>query len=169
MAGKRNDAKLKNSKSGKKNVSAQAALWTLALIALAVAIIVVSSLLLPGIGSAMRGGPGHFGERGEMPQAPERDIAFIEENFALRAGLSALNVMLAIYLLYIYVKDYLALRSSFTLGIVAVLFSFFLYALTSSPMLRLVMGQYGIASTLSFVPMFFSAIGLLIFAKLGNE
>jgi hypothetical protein len=104
-----------------------------------------------------------------MMEQPEQDIAFLEENLALRFGLSALNIVLAVYLLFIYVKDYLSLRTSFTLGIIAMLFSFLLYALTSSPLMRAVIGPWGIASTLSFVPMLFSAIGLVIFTKLGNE
>ncbi len=158
MAGKK-----KNSKAGNAKINGISLLYTLALIAAALGIIILSSLLLPGIGRAMRHEPGQFG------QQPERDIAFLEENFALRAGLSALNVAFAIYLLFIYVKDYLSLKSSFTLGIIAVLFSFLLYALSSTSLLRAVLGPYGIASGLSFVPMFFSAIGLLIFIKLGNE
>ena len=146
--------------------SGTAALYTLALMAAAVGIIALSSLLLPGIGRAARGEDmmGRFN-----PPAPETEIAFLESNLSLRFGLSALNVIIVIYLLYVYVKDYLVLKTNFTLGIIAVLFSFLLYAFSASPLLRLVLGPYGIASGLSFVPMFFSAIGLLIFAKLGSE
>jgi hypothetical protein len=147
-----------------------AALLTFGLIAAAIAIIAVSSIFLPGLGRAMREGPNHF-EAGALapPPPPENEIAFLEGNFALRFGLSALNVLLAIYLLFVYVKDYLSLRSTFTLGLVAFLFSFLLYALTSFPLVRMVMGEFGFASSLSFVPMLFSAMGLLIFAKLSNE
>ena len=143
-----------------------AAVYTLILIAAAIGIIMISSILIPDIGRAARGGDmmGRF-----EPPAPEMEIAFLEDNMALRFGISALNVILVVYLLYIYIKDYLALKTNFTLGIVAVLFSFLLYALTSFPLVRLSLGPLGIAGELSFVPMFFSAIGLLIFAKLGNE
>ncbi|MFA6489834.1 MAG: hypothetical protein WCT52_04075 [Candidatus Micrarchaeia archaeon] len=161
-ARKKNDAKgTTGMKQNVKNGAAKAAVFTLALIAAAIGIIAISSLLLPDIGRAFRGGPGHF--------PPENEIAFLEDNMALRSGLSALNVAIVVYLLYVYVKDYVVLRTNFTLGIIAVLFSFLLYAFTSSPLMRLVLGQYGIASGISFVPMFFSAIGLLIFAKVGNE
>jgi hypothetical protein len=172
MAGNKSKARKieKKAKPYAANGAALAALWTIALILAAIAIIAVSSLLLPGIGHAIRPGPERFdAPPGGMMAQSEEDISFLEENMALRFGLSALNIILAIYLLFIYVKDYLSLRTSFTLGIIAVLFSFLLYALTSSPLMRMVIGPLGIASTLSFVPMLFSALGLLIFAKLGNE
>ena len=167
MAGKKkNDSKAPQNAKGRQNGAAKAALYTLALIAAALGIIAISSLLLPGIGRAAMGGDmmGRFDSPG-----PEMEIAFLEDNMSLRAGLSALNVIIVTYLLYVYVKDYIVLKTNFTLGIVAVLFSFLLYALTSSPLLRAVLGPYGIASGISFLPMFFSAIGLLIFAKVGSE
>lgn len=142
-----------------------AALFTLALIVGAVGLIVVSSILLPGLGRAIQPpGPGISG-----PPPPSEDLAPFENNMSLILFLSLLNVGLAIYILYIYVKDYLSIRSSFTLGMVAFLFSFLLYALSSSPLMHTALGPYGIASTLSFVPMLFSALCLLIFAKLSSE
>jgi hypothetical protein len=141
-----------------------AVLYTVALIAGAIGLIVVSSILLPGLGRAMRP-PGP--EQAGLP--PSGDLAPFENNLYLTLSLSLLNVALAIYILYVYVKDYLSLRSSFTLGMVAFLFSFLLYALSSSPMMHMVFGPYGIASKLSFVPMLFSAICLIIFTKLSNE
>ena len=100
---------------------------------------------------------------------PEGDIDSLQNNISITLALSTVNVLLAIYLLYAYVKNYLGIKSSFTLGIVAFLFSFLLYALSSFPLIHMLLGPYGIASRLSFVPMLFSAIGLLIFAKLGSE
>ena len=153
-------------KSEKKNNGNgfRAVIYTLGLVALAIVILGASSFIMPSFGRAMR--EGRFDRYATPP--PEGGIILPEENAVLRLGLSALNVALAAYLLYIYVKDYLALRSTFTLGLVAFLFSFLLYALSSFPLVR-VLGPYGMASSLSFVPMLFSAIGLLIFAKLSNE
>lgn len=145
-----------------KDKSALAALYTLLLIAGAIGLIVISSMLLPGIGRAI-----HPPGPGALP--PDSDLAPFENNLYLTLSLSLLNVALAVYILYIHVKDYLSIKSSFTLGMVAFLFSFLLYALSSSPLLHLALGPYGIASKLSFVPMLFSAICLIIFAKLSNE
>lgn len=157
-------AKKKNGRKITAKTSGLAALYTLALIAAAVGLIVLSSVLLPGLGHAVRPSP-----QGPPPELSASDLALLESNFMLPIALSVVNVALAIYLLFIYVKDYLSLRSSFTLGIVAFLFSFLLYALSSSPLIYMALGPLGIASKLSSVPMLFSAIGLLIFAKLGNE
>jgi len=158
----------KKTESKKSGVEGLAVLWTLALIAAAIALLAASSLLIPGVGDMMRG------DRFDHAPPPGREIsenavAAIEDNLALRYGFSALNVILVIYLLYVYVKDYLSIKSSFTLGLVAFLFSFLLYALSSFPLMRMVLGPLGMASMLSFVPMLFSAVGLLIFAKLSNE
>ena len=157
-------------KNGKGN-SRDAAIITFGLIVAAMALIALSSMFLPGLGRAMREGPNHgfIAQGSPPPMPPENEIAFLEDNFSLRAGLSGLNVVLAVYLLFIYVRDYLAIKSTFTLGLVAFLFSFLLYALTSLPLVRLVTGEFGFASSLSFVPMLFSAMGLIIFAKLSNE
>ncbi|VVB58423.1 Uncharacterised protein [Candidatus Anstonella stagnisolia] len=153
----------RNHRKNNANVStgALAAIYTLALIVAALALLAISSLLLL---------PGMMG-MGD-PRGGFENNAFIsalEGNLLLRLALSGLNVLLSIYLLFTYVKDYLRLRASFTLGIIAFLFSFLLYALSSFPLVRVTMGPYGIASSLSFVPMLFSAIGLLIFAKLSNQ
>jgi hypothetical protein len=142
-----------------------ALLYTIVLIAAAIGIIALSSMLLPNVGMMMRGGE----MRGKLFYSAESEIAALENNIFLRITISALNVAIVIYLLYIHIKDYLELKTNFTLGIIAMLFSFLLYALTSFPLIRLSMGMFGLASSLSFVPMLFSAIGLLIFAKLSNE
>lgn len=154
-----------NDKKTGKDKGALAALYTVLLIAGAIALIAVSSLLLPGLGRAIQP-PGPAPPGGAPPSG---DLAPFQDNIYLPLVLSLLNVALAVYILYIYVKDYLNIKSSFTLGMVAFLFSFLLYALSSSPLLHLALGPYGIASTLSFVPMLFSAICLIIFAKLSNE
>ena len=146
-------------RSGATKKDALAALYTFALILAAVALLALSSMLLPTLSPFVR-------EAGRME--PGAVAEALEQNLLLRLGLSALNVALAAYLLFIYVRDYLRLRASFTLGIIAFLFSFLLCALSSFPLVRM-LGPYGAASSISFVPMLFSAIGLLIFAKLGSE
>lgn len=153
-------------KGGKKTANGsgmRAALYTAGLIVAALAIIALSSLLIPSCGPGMRcgGGPGL--------RMPEEVGLAIENSFALRFALSVFNVAIVIYLLYIHVKDYLRLKSSFTLGLIAFLFSFLMYAIATVPFMHALLGPYGRAAMISFVPMLFSAIGLLIFAKLSNE
>jgi len=152
---------LKSGKKAANGCSGRAALYTAGLIAAALAIMVASSLLIPSFGPGMRGG---FGA-----PPPEEIGNAIENSYTMRFALSIFNVLIVIYLLYIHVRDYLRLKSSFTLGLVAFLFSFLMYAISNVPLLHSMLGPFGRAAMLSSVPMMFSAIGLLIFAKLSND
>jgi hypothetical protein len=162
----------KKAKSEKKNLGQNhgfpAVLYTIGLIALALGIMVFSSLLLPRFDPVLRdGGSGRFMH--PPPGAEETGSGEIGEYFIIRLALSFVNLVVIVYLLFIHVRDYLRLRSKFTLGLVAFLFSFLLYALSTVPVVHMMLGPYGIASRMSYVPMLFSALGLLIFAKLSNE
>ena len=167
MAGRK---KIEN-KANNAKTDSLAAIYTAGLIVAALAIIVMSSFLLPSFGFAERSADGRARVqlRDDTAAPPPEQAAGMEEYFMLRLALAALNAILIIYLLYIYVKNYLRLKSGFTLGLVAFLFSFLMYALSSLPLMRMALGPYGIGGMFSFVPMLFSAIGLIIFAKLGNE
>ena len=156
-------------KPAAKNIGLKAALYTLGLIVAAIAIIAISSAIVPRVGGFMHDRPAPV-ISGEQQEFPFIGMAIELEDYALlRLGLSLLNVALVMYLLYVYVSDYLTLKSGFTLGIIAVLFSFLMYALSTLQPLSRLFGGFGGPSIFSFVPMLFSAIGLLIFAKLGNE
>jgi len=158
----RKGAIMKNEKKNTNGSGMRAILYTAGLLVAALAIIILSSLLIPSCGPGMRCGGGQG--------APPEEIGLaIENSFALRSTLSLFNVAIVIYLLYIHVKDYLRLRSTFTLGLIAFLFSFLMYAIATVPSMHALLGPYGRAAMISFVPMLFSAIGLLIFAKLSNE
>lgn len=157
-------------KKGRNNFTGRALLLTFALIAAALGIMVFSAWLLPSFDPVLKepGPGGFFG--GGRPAPPGDDLPTDVANyFTLRLALSLVNVAAIAYLLFIHVRDYLRLRSSFTLGLIAFLFSFFLYAISTLPLMHMVLGPYGRSSMLSYVPMFFSAIGLLIFAKLSSE
>ncbi len=145
-------------KRAKPSASAfNAFMCTLLLVALAFVVMALSALLAPSL---------PFGPRDRMDHGLPQEL---ENYFSLRIGLSLLNLALVIYLLYIYVGEYLKLRASFTLGIVAFLFSFLLYAMSTVPSIHVLFGGFGFASGFSFIPLLFSAIGLIAFAKLGTE
>jgi len=157
---------MKGGKNAANGSSMLAILYTAGLVVAALAIIVASSWLIPSFGPGGRGGMmgGGFGA------PPPEDIGNAIENlFALRFVFSLFNVVIVIYLLYIHIKDYLRLKSTFTLGLIAFLASFLMYAISTVPAMHLLLGANGRAAMISFVPMMFSAIGLLIFAKLSNE
>lgn len=151
-------AKKKGEKSNGPNRTGLAALYTAAFIAAALGILALSSFLLPSVGPGLRGAPG------PSPFPPD-----IGDYLLVRLVLSALNLLLVIYLLFVHIRDYIKLRSSFTLGLVAFLFSFLLYSLANLPAVHMLLGSFSRAAFMSFVPMVFTTIGLLIFAKLSNE
>jgi|SRR5271157_991498 len=142
--------------------------YTTILIVAAFAVLIISSFILPSvrfIGMGENESRPEFVEMGGM----NPELVNLNGYVTVRLILSVLNTVLVAYLLFVYVRSYLILRSNFTLGIVAFLFSFFLYALSSIPLVHGLFGPFGIGGVFSFVPMLFSAIGLLIFAKLSNE
>ncbi|MFH1094981.1 MAG: hypothetical protein V1728_02075 [Candidatus Micrarchaeota archaeon] len=141
---------------------------TLGLIVLAFVILSLSSFLLPQMKfiEDMRSGEIVLGPGGPAHFAPGAELG---SYLLLRLVLSCVNILLVVYLLFVYVKDYLHLRTGFALGIVAFLFSFLLYALSSFPLVRLFIGPRGLADVFAFIPLLFSAIGLVIFVKLSNE
>jgi hypothetical protein len=151
--------------------AAKAAAYTVGLIALAFLAIIGSSLLFPTFGlPPPRGGGVPHVEPRELFSIPFIGVQVdMGDYFLLRAALSAANVAIVLYLLFVYVRDYLRLKSRFTLGLIAFLFSFLMYALSSLPLLRLVLGPVSIEGVFTFVPALFSAIGLLIFLKLSTE
>ncbi|MCX6777102.1 MAG: hypothetical protein NTY73_04015 [Candidatus Micrarchaeota archaeon] len=147
----------------------RAALYTTALIIAAFAVMIISSFLLPSVqfvGMKEAEGRPNMG-----PGAMGGSQTSIDLNsyFTLRFALSILNTLLVVYLLFMYVRNYLVLKSNFTLGLIAFLFSFLLYALSSIPFVHTLFGPFGIGGVFSFIPMLFSAIGLVIFVKLSNE
>jgi len=166
MASRGKNEMKKPAKNGERKNGKLALLWTVALILGALLIMVGSAALLPGVGRFIPDSDVQRGIGGFVGASPPQEG--IGEYLALRFALSTLNIVLVLYLLYVYVKDYLRLRSNFTLGLVAFLFSFLLYAISSTPLFYM-LSMRSFASTFSFVPMLFSALGLLIFAKLSNE
>jgi hypothetical protein len=136
------------------NYAASALLYTLSLALLGLVIIVGSAVLIP------------FG-----PFGRER---FPDEGFFMaRIALAAINIILASYLLFIHIQDYLVLRSSFTIGIIAFLFVFLLYALSSFPPVHILLGLPPLPpiqglGLFAIVPMFLTAIAMLIFLKVSE-
>ena len=162
-------SKIKNAVNEKKNAgksSGLAMLYTFGLVVAALAIIAASSFLVPNFGPGTRIGMMGAGFGAPPPEEVGRALDSFTD---MRSALAIFNIIIVIYLLYIHIKDYLRIRSSFTLGLVAFLASFLMYAISTLPEMHLLLGSYGRAAMISFVPMMFSAIGLLIFAKLSNE
>ena len=161
--------KRKMAKDDKGQASRLAPIYTIGLILAALAIILASSFFLPQVGfiQSMRNGEAVLPPRPPMDNFA--DSGGMGSYFDIRFILSAINLLLIVYLLYTYTADYLRYRTSFALGIVAFLFSFLLYGLSSFPLIHVLFGFRAIGGVFSFIPLLFSAICLVIFVKLSNE
>ena len=164
--------KKRSEKSSASNGGAKAnlaLLYTFTLILVAFALILLSSYFLPQVGfiQSMRNGETILPPRPPMDNFA--DSGGMGSYFDLRLVLSAINLLLVIYLLFVYTKDYLRYRTNFALGLVAFLFSFLLYAFSSFPLVPAIFGFRAIEGVFSFIPLLFSAICLAIFVKLSNE
>ncbi|MBU0586418.1 hypothetical protein KJ780_02825 [Candidatus Micrarchaeota archaeon] len=136
--------------------------YSVLIVAGALGVLLLSSFILPQFGL-----PPHDSGFPGMPPDKMGTQGF-GDYIQIRFLLSAINVVLVIYLIYIYVKDYLRLKTNFTLGIIAFLFSFLLYAIATLPVLHLFLGDISRSAFISFVPMLFSALGLILFVRLSN-
>ena len=139
-------AKKENAKT-RKDYTAAAALGTFGIIAASIIMIAVTDLVFPFW-------------RGTISEM----LMFLAMN-----AVSMLMLALSIYLTFVYLKDYLELRSGFTFGILMAVVSFMLFAITSTPLLHWFMGIYGRPGMFSMVPYIFATISLAILAWLSSK
>lgn len=135
------------------NVVVKAAVGTLILVFLSIAIFIIADLALPFKDVGSRGG---FKE-------------LMIHNMLLTTGISLLMLILSTYLTYIYLKDYLELKSKFTLGILFAIISFMLFAITSNPLFHLVFGIYGKEGIFRLIPLVFATISLAILTWISSK
>jgi hypothetical protein len=96
----------------------------------------------------------------------------LDENrfFIMGNFFSLATFLLSLYLTFIYLKDYLELRSRFTLGVLLVIISLMMFALTSSPFIHMLFAVYGLRVMLSMVvPYLFATVALAILAWISSS
>lgn len=89
--------------------------------------------------------------------------------FLIRLLLSLVTLGLCTYLIFIYLQDYLQLRSGFTLALLLCVISFMLYALTSNPIMHSACGAVTHSDVFSTIPMIFGAIAMGILAWVSSK
>ncbi len=94
------------------------------------------------------------------------DLQFL---FTISSLLSLSMFVLSIYLIFIYLKDYLELKSKFTLGILFMMIALMLFALTSMPLVHNLFGVFGKPGFFSIIPYIFATISLAILAWLSSK
>lgn len=101
------------------------------------------------------------------PRAESADILpliFMSQTF-----LSVAMLLLSFYLLFLYIKDYLQLKSRFTLGIILAVFSLMLFAISANPILHMFLGVFGGRGLFPLIPYFFATISLAILVYVSSK
>ena len=130
------------------SASANAFLATIAVLFLGLLVLYLSAQFVP---------------RGRMMMDYVRDYAGLQLLF------SSFNVLLLLYLFYIYSKDYFELKSAFTGGLLLFLVAMLLFSLTSNPLVHLWYGYRMGPDDFNLVPLVFSTLALLVLAKISAE
>lgn len=144
-------AKAKN--DNPKSTAPKAALGTVLIVVFSIGIFLAADALFP-----FRG----LGDRREVMEV-------MQSFFTITTILSSAMFLVSVYLLYIYLKDYLELRSGFTLGILIAVVSFLLFSITSNPILHMVFGIFGKEGIFSIIPMVFATLSLAILAWVSSR
>ena len=85
-----------------------------------------------------------FLPRPDLPfPIPPETHEMIRLSMLIKTMVSFVNTALIIFLLVMYTNMYRKLRTQFTLGLILVMISFLLYAITSNPLIHLLFGYYG--------------------------
>jgi len=93
-----------------------------------------------------------------------------EENKHLKTLVSFINIGLIIPLFIIYAGLYRRMRTSFTLGLIAVIFALGMYAVTSNPLLvSLLGGRTGDIGIFQIIPDLCTTVALMILIRISLE
>lgn len=140
-------------KQGKNNYSFKAAGFTLLAVVLCIGVFFVADMLTPFRGLESR----------------EEFRAVMESQFLIMNSISSIMFLISIYLVFIYMKDYLVLRSRFTLGILLAVISFMLFAISSNPLLHMVFRLPDKSGLFTLIPMIFATISLGMLAWVSSK
>jgi tellurite resistance protein TehA-like permease len=113
------------------------------LILISVIVLVLASFLIPMVIKTPQPGPVQNTVQNQIPTSPQQPRPVQQpptpmEN--LKTVISFINIGLIIPLFVIYAGIYRKMRSSFTLGLMAVIFALGMYAVTSNPLLVSLLG-----------------------------
>lgn len=146
-------AKEKEAKKEKNNYSFKAAGFTLLAVVLCIGIFFVADALAPFKGLESR-----------------RELEAVKQSsLYIMSSISSIMFLISAYLVFIYLKDYLELRSRFTLGILLAVISFMLFAISSNPLLHVMFGIFGKQGLFAIIPMAFATISLGILAWVSSK
>jgi hypothetical protein len=93
-----------------------------------------------------------------------------EESKQLKTAISFINLGLIIPLFFIYTGIYRKMRSSFTLGLMVVIFALGMYAITSNPLIVSILGgRTGDIGFFQIIPDLCTTVALIILIRISLE
>jgi tellurite resistance protein TehA-like permease len=112
------------------------------IILISVIAVIIASFMIPIVIKNPQSGAGQVPDQPQKPQPGQQPLPSPgqEESKQLKTVISFINIGLIIPLFLIYAGIYRKLRSSFTLGLMAVIFALGMYAITSNPLIVCLLG-----------------------------
>ena len=153
---------------GKNNLALKAGMGTVLIVLLAIGILLAVNMAFAFRDIDQRIGHEVPAPGGELPSAMPFNQS-MDPFFMVSTAISSVMLLLSIYLVYTYLKDYMELKSHFTLGVLSAVIAFMLFALTSNPLLHFFLGVYGRFGIFQMVPYVFATISLAILAWVSSK
>jgi tellurite resistance protein TehA-like permease len=131
------------------------------IILISVILLVLVSLTIPILVQTPHPGPGPI----QQPQSQGQD-----ESRHIKTAISFINIGLIVPLFVIYTGIYRRMRSSFTLGLIAVIFALGMYAVTSCQLIvSLLGGRAGDIGLFQIIPDLCTTVALIILIRISLE
>jgi len=140
-------------------------------ILISVIVLVLASMTVPVFikmqpGAGQNPGQPQTVQPGQQPPQPSGQA----ESKQLKTAISFINIGLIIPLFVIYAGIYRRMRSSFTLGLLAVIFALGMYAVTSNPLIiGLLGGRTGDIGFFQIIPDLCATVALIILIRISLE
>ena len=129
--------------------------------------IIIGIILIAGIAGAILGNV--YSEEQNDEQRKGKNFEDFETLFIIKNILTMINIVLSSILIVLYIDTYRKIKSDFTIGLIVVMFSLLVYAITSNPLIHLLFGYrgYGMGPFMIIPDIFFSiSLGVLIYLSL---
>jgi tellurite resistance protein TehA-like permease len=142
------------------------------IILISVIAVIIASFMIPIVIKNPQSGAGQVPDQPQKPQPGQQPLPSPgqEESKQLKTVISFINIGLIIPLFLIYAGIYRKLRSSFTLGLMAVIFALGMYAITSNPLIvSLLGGRTGDIGLFQIIPDLCATAALVILIRISLE
>jgi hypothetical protein len=127
--------------------------------------IIICLILAAGIIGAYLGSTLSERQRKPPPDFDYDDLRRARESvgtfLTIKTAVTSINITISLILIFLYVNIYRKIKSDFTLGLIIVMFSMLVYAVTSNPLFHAIFG-YGIfgLGPFTMIPDLFSTVAL---------